>query len=170
MKLSTNKEIKRKKRIVLCGSMSFYPEMLTQAKILKESGIDTVVPISESPYHLSVSELSFQVFKRKASMKHIRKIRDNALTFGILVMNLDKHGIPNYIGPNTFAEIAVAVTHYKKIYLFQGMPAFYRDELVAWDVICLDGDLNRIIKDYWTAEEQINKQGLQLELFEGNTE
>lgn len=85
-------------------------------------------------------------------MKHIRKIRDNEKTFGILVMNIDKHGIPNYIGPNTFAEIAVAITHYKKVYLFQGIPAFYRDELVAWNVIGLNGDIDRIIKDYWESE------------------
>lgn len=154
----------------MCGSMSFYIDMMTQAHILRAEGIDVEIPISENAYHESISDASFQIFKRKASMKHIRKIRDNEKTFGILVMNIDKHGIPNYIGPNTFAEIAVAVTHYKKVYLFQGMPAFYRDELVAWNVICLDGDIDGIIKDFRAAEEYKVIQSLQLDLFEAAEE
>jgi len=168
MNISTNKI--KKKRIVVCGSMSFYTDMMTQARILRDAGIDVVVPITESPYHDSISDASFQIFKRKASMRHIRKIRDNEKTFGILVMNIDKHGIPNYIGPNTFAEIAVAITHYKKVYLFQGIPAFYRDELIAWEVKCLNGDLERIIKDFWLAEEEKISKSLQLGLFEDNEE
>ena len=82
----------------------------------------------------------------------------------MLVLNRDKHGISNYIGPNTFAEISISLAHYKKIYLFQDMPKFYRDELSTWGVICLNGDLSRIINDYKKSEFQ-RSLVTQLDLF-----
>ena len=81
-------------------------------------------------------------------------------------MNCDKYGVSDYIGPNTFAEVAVALTHYKRIYLYQGIPDFYRDELVAWRAICLNGDTQRIISDYRQVEAERALAAEQLELFE----
>jgi hypothetical protein len=144
--------------------MSFYSDMIKQARLLNDAGIDTVIPESDDPFINSISEDDFQDVKLNASMRHIRKIRDHEKTFGILVLNLDKHGIANYIGPNTFAEIAVALAHYKKIYLFQGIPIFYRDELTTWNVICLGGNLNRIIDDFKQSQLQ-QYQGDQLNFF-----
>jgi len=159
-------ESMKKQRIVICGSMAFYNDMVQQSRMLKKEGIDTVIPESDDPFLLSISEESFQDVKLNASMRHLRKIRDHEKTYGILVINKDKHGIRDYIGPNTFAEIAVALAHYKKIYLFQGMPAFYQDELRAWNVICLDNDISKLVNAYkkdmgnWIEEQQ-------LELFDG---
>lgn len=139
-------------RIVICGSMSFYSDMVTYARMLRNERVITVIPESDDPFIETCSEEAFQEVKLNASMRHIRKIRDHEKTFGILVVNRDKHGIANYIGPNTFAEIAIALAHYKKIYLLQDMPAFYRDELSTWGVICLNGDISRVIDDYKQSE------------------
>jgi hypothetical protein len=154
----------KNQRIVICGSMSFYADMVTYARTLRKEGIEIVIPESDDPFIETFSEEAFQEVKLNASMRHIRKIRDHVKTFGILVLNRDKHGIANYIGPNTFAEIAIALAHYKKIYLFQDMPKFYRDELSTWGVICLNGDLSRIINDYKKSEFQ-RSLVTQLDLF-----
>lgn len=152
-------------RIVICGSMSFYSDMVNYARILRKDGVETVIPESDDPFIETCSEEVFQEVKLNASMRHIRKIRDNEKTFGILVVNRDKHGIANYIGPNSFAEIAVALAHYKKIYLLQDIPAFYRDELSIWGVICLNGDISRIVNDYRQSEFD-RSMVMQLDLFQ----
>lgn len=156
----TSKSI-RQKRIVICGSMSFYAEMMQQKHFLKDAGIDSVLPESDDPFIDSVHEEGFQEVKRRASMRHIRRIRDQK-TFGILIVNCDKYGISDYIGPNTFAEIAVAFAHYKRVYLYQSIPDFYRDELVAWQVVCLEGSLSRLIED---CRQAVMQETAQLELF-----
>lgn len=160
MNLNLNKYIK--KRIVICGSMSFYSDMAGLARRLNEVGISTVLPDSDDPFVDSISPEDFRNVKRVVSMRHIRRIRDNEKTFGILVVNRDKHGIPDYIGPNTFAEVAIAIAHYKPVYLYQNIPKFYKDELNAWQVINLNGDLSQLIQDYKATN---SVECLQLNLF-----
>ena len=96
-----------KRRIVIIGSMSVYPSMIKVAKQLNSFGIKTVIPEEEGDIVKQVSLFDFDQFKRRASLSYLRKIRDPR-TYCVLAMNLDKYGILNYVGPNTFAEIAVA--------------------------------------------------------------
>lgn len=133
-------------RVVICGSMAFYANMVEQRSLLRELGVKSVMPDPDTDVFHTMDEDDSLATKRTASMKHIRRVRDGK-TFGILVLNLDKHGIPDYIGPNTFAEVAIALAHYKRIYLYQGIPTFYRDELVAWGAVPLNGDLSRLVGD-----------------------
>jgi hypothetical protein len=139
-----------KKRIVICGSMSFYSDMLEVMRLLKGSGINSVMPEADDNLMHTLKEVDFQAMKRRVSMRHIRRIRDQK-TLGILVVNCDKHGFNDYIGANTFAEIAIAISHYKRVYLYQGIPEFYRDELKAWQVISLDGSLANLVEDFKKA-------------------
>ncbi len=134
-------------RVVICGSMSFFGAMVEKRRLLSNAGIAALTPEPDDRAIASLSEEQYQQTKRRASMRHIRRIRDKK-TFGVLVLNCDKHGIPDYIGANSFAEIAIAMAHYKRVYLYQGIPDFYKDELAAWGVICLDGSLSRLIADY----------------------
>jgi len=63
----------------------------------------------------------------------------------ILVVNIDKDGIENYIGGNTFLEMAFAHVLGKKQFLLNNIPnVTYRDEIVALQPIVLNGDLNKI--------------------------
>ena len=135
------------KRIVICGSMSSHSQMLEQIRILRRQGVPSIAPDADTDPHFILTEEAAQESKRRASMRHIRRIRDRN-TFGILVMNLDKHGIYNYVGPNAFAEIAIAFAHYKRIFLYQGIPDFYREELVAWQAVPLFGKLSQLINEY----------------------
>ena len=73
------------------------------------------------------------------------RIVDDA-TDAVLIINEDKEGKSNYIGPNSFAEIAMAFFNNKKIFLLNDIYEPYMDELSAWGVVCLNGDLGKIKK------------------------
>src|SRR5260221_5507526 len=109
---SPEPSVKRRQRVVISGSMSFHSTMLEEARLLSKAGIRVLVPPSDSGMLDDLTGDLYQEAKRRLSMQHIRKIRDPK-TCALLVVNCDKHGIPDYIGPNTFAEIAIALAHYK---------------------------------------------------------
>jgi hypothetical protein len=64
----------------------------------------------------------------------------------ILVLNIGKKGIPNYIGGNTFLEMGFAYVSGKKIYLYNPIPEMgYSDEIKDMKPIVIDRDLDKII-------------------------
>ncbi|ATN08247.1 hypothetical protein CRN80_00545 [Pseudomonas sp. FDAARGOS_380] len=152
----------RKRQIVLIGSMSVYSELCAYAEVLNNAGIPTIVPEAEKDALNQYSLQDLEQFKREVSHKHIRQVR-HPETWGVLAVNLDRHGILNYVGPNTFAEIAVAFAQFKKIYLIQSIPHAYLDELSAWQAIPLKGRLDTLIEDYMEATRSPSRQ---LKLFE----
>src|SRR5262245_28418343 len=109
----TNTEVPPR-RIVLCGSMSAYDAMLRLVRALRDEGVRIVVPVAEDHIKPQLNPEAFERFKRDVSFAHLRRIRDPR-TFAVLAVNVDKHGIRDYIGPNTFAEIAVAFAQRKRI-------------------------------------------------------
>lgn len=64
----------------------------------------------------------------------------------VLVLNIDKHGIKNYIGGNTFLEIGFAHVLNQKIFLYNEIPdiPYYKTEIVAMNPIVINGDLSLI--------------------------
>ena len=64
----------------------------------------------------------------------------------ILVLNLDKKGIKNYIGGNTLMEMGFAHVHDKKIFLLNPPPqdVSYTDEIKAMMTDVINGDLQKI--------------------------
>lgn len=72
----------------------------------------------------------------------------NAMQGGdaVLVLNLDKHGIKNYIGGNTLMEIGFAHVLKKKIFLYNPIPdiQFYKSEIEAVQPVIINGDLTKI--------------------------
>ncbi len=64
----------------------------------------------------------------------------------VLIVNLEKNGIKNYIGGNGLIEMGQAYVNNKKIFLFNDIPTDlpYTAEIECMDPICLKGDLNNI--------------------------
>lgn len=64
----------------------------------------------------------------------------------ILVVNMEKNGIPNYIGGNTFLEIGFAYIVKMKIFLWNEIPEikYYRDEIEAMKPVILNQNLDLI--------------------------
>ena len=142
-----------KKSVVICGSMMFYNEMCECQRILHSHGINAIVPKDEDNIPANISEEEFRAFKKRVSSAYLKKIRDKN-TGAILVYNATKKGIDNYIGANTFVEIAMAFAWNRMIYLFNGMYKPYEDELMAWDCKCLNGDMNTIINETTLKNEE----------------
>lgn len=139
--------LRTNQRVVLIGSMGVYERIRECANKLNSLGIYTVIPEEEGETIQQLSLFDFEHFKRKVSFSYLKKIR-HPMTYCVLAVNVDRHGILNYIGPNTFAEIAVAFAQSKKIYLLQSAPDAYGDELSAWRSINLYGSLERLIADF----------------------
>lgn len=64
----------------------------------------------------------------------------------ILVMNLDKNGIKNYVGGNTLMEIGFAHVLNQKVFLLNPIPEipYYKTEIEAVKPVVIDGDLSLI--------------------------
>lgn len=145
------------KHIVICGSMSNYEKMIKCQQYLEDNDIPSIVPRKEKVDISKLSIIEYNNFKRKVSSHHFKKIREKNV-FGILVVNDDNNGIPNYIGANTFAEIAMAFCWNRKIFLLNCIYGDYKDELLAWGAITLESDISRIVKIYLREEQNSLKQ------------
>jgi hypothetical protein len=128
------------RRVVICGSMKNLELMTLIGEMLETSGLDVVTPEPDEQTATS------RATKRAASLRHISHIRHRR-TAAILVVNVDRPEAHNYVGPNSFAEISIAFADDRKVFLLQGMPDYYADELAAWGVECLNGDLPRLVRD-----------------------
>lgn len=145
--LNENRQIVEQNRLMICGSMSFYGKMQLCQEFLMKHGIDVIIPKDEGDLPSDIDESSFLQFKKRVSTSYLKKIRDSS-TEAILVFNEEKKGLENYIGANTFVEIAMAFAWNRKIYLLNDYYEPYRDELLAWECKCLNGNLNTLIQDW----------------------
>lgn len=63
----------------------------------------------------------------------------------VLVVNIAKNGIENYVGGNALIEMAYAHVLDKKIYLLNPIPQMnYKDEIEAMNPTVLNGDFSKI--------------------------
>lgn len=123
------------KIIILCGSMKFKDSLVEIGQKLEKIGYEVKLPV----------ECMEGKPKEIASRAHFDRIKAND-TDAILVINKDKPNSPNYIGPNSFAEIAFAFYFKKKIFLLQDIYEPYKDELEGWHVTTLDNNLESITR------------------------
>jgi hypothetical protein len=64
----------------------------------------------------------------------------------VLVLNLERKGIPHYIGGNTFLEMSIAYYLHKPIFLFEPIPDVpYSTEIEAMRPVIIHGDLSNIV-------------------------
>lgn len=64
----------------------------------------------------------------------------------VLVVNVDKHKIKNYIGGNTLIEMGFAHILNQKIFLYNQIPdiIYYKSEIIAMQPKIINGDLEKI--------------------------
>ena len=147
-------------KIVICGSIDFTPTIKEVADNLVKLGHNVDIPLTSQ--RILNGELTLEDFKREKNKNGdgafresaMRKIKDDVIkryynkineSDAILVLNLEKKGIVNYIGGNTFLEMGFAHVLDKKIFLYNDVPEIsYSDEIDAMQPIILDGDLFKI--------------------------
>ncbi len=140
-------------KIYVLGSTSFMKEMVDATNQLRELGHDGWI---HPHYEAFVrGEMQDHVARwnngEKAALKrendYFREHYKNILeSEAVLIVNLKKRGINNYIGGNVLMEMGQAYVNDKKIFFLNGMPSglSYMDEIEAMDPVCLQGDLANI--------------------------
>lgn len=138
-------------KVTICASIRFIKEIRKARRILEKQGHEALIPLSAERKEdkqfwnrLRRSSLKdFTLLKGKIMRMHFDKIR---LADAILVLNYDKDGGQNYIGPNTFLEVGMAFDSRKKIFILN--PLMEEDpnyeELVSMSPIILNGDFSKI--------------------------
>lgn len=122
------------KRIVLCGSRKLKEQIIELGINIEKQGFEVVIP----------KEFFTPMGKKEHSMLHFSEIQ-NPKTDYVLIVNDEKNGIPNYIGANSFAELAFGFYFGKKVFLKNDIYKPYEDEITGWEVIPLKGDINKML-------------------------
>ena len=115
--------------------------MLDSGKQLESMGHTVFYPESITNLEFKNAMLTTQELRLKHDLitKHFKKIEQSD---AILVINLEKNGIKNYIGPNSLMEMAVAFFLNKKIFILNPPPnTTAREEIEAVNPIVLNGKL-----------------------------
>jgi len=140
-------------KITICSSVEFAHEIKEVADKLTNFGHTVHIPTGAKM--ILSRELDLEKFKNDkekygdASLRraigspikrYFNKIKESD---AILVLNLEKKGIPNYIGPNVFLEIGFAHVLDKKIFLYNDIPknVNFQDEIQEINPSVINGDL-----------------------------
>ncbi len=143
-------------KIAICGSIDFTPEIKKAADQLLAKGHKVDLPTYSKK--ILEGELTLEEFKKKKEKsgdwsfrvkvdedlikRYFQIIKESD---AVLIVNIDKKGIKNYIGGNTLLEMGFAYVLDRKIFLLNNIPKIhYTDEIKAMQPIILNRDLSRI--------------------------
>jgi hypothetical protein len=140
-------------KVYVLGSNSFVKEMVGCKNQLCDLGYDGWIH-QDYEDHVNGKTVAFiegalpgESAEFKRAHDYIRQHYAHILqSDAILIVNLEKKGIKNYIGGNCLMEMGMAYVNNKKIFLLNDIPtgASYIDEIIAMDPICLKGNLSAI--------------------------
>lgn len=135
-------------RIGIIGSMQYTERMLEIRDELARLGHDAFVTDLHKPFIGKTDEEKERIkIDQKNNQDAIREFwRAMQGSDAVLVLNLDKNGIENYIGGNTLMEIGFAHVLEQKIFLFNPIPEipYYKTEIEAVSPVVINGDLSKI--------------------------
>lgn len=128
--------------------MKFDLEMQTAKTQLEAMGYEVEKPNSAEDEPEGVDFDKDAKLKKSYIDEHFRKIDDSD---AILVVNMDKNDVPNYIGGNTLIEIAYAYAQGLEVFLLNAIPdVSYVDEIRGMHPIILDGNITAL-DEYFNA-------------------
>lgn len=131
-------------KIAICGSMSSAASMVEVKEKLEKQGHAVILPENCDTYIAGtmIMENKQEKIANNSIKKHFAEI-DSA--DAILVVNVTKNGIDNYIGGNAFLEIGFAYVLNKKIFLLNPIPRVsFSDEIEAMFPVILNNDLGLV--------------------------
>ncbi len=135
-------------RIGVVGSMQYTERMMEACAELTRRGHEAFMSSFAQAFVGKNDEEKEEIkIRQKNDLDAIRDFwRQMQGADAILVMNLDKHGVKNYIGGNTFLEMGFAHVLNQKIFLLNPIPdmPYYKTEITAMKPVIIDCDLNRI--------------------------
>lgn len=131
-------------KIVICSSMSFAKQILEIKQKLESLNHIVEIPKNTEKYVNGTIKIENKLEKMKldAIKKYFEKIKT---TDAVLIINLDKNNIKNYLGGNSLIEMAFAHVLNKKIFLLNDIPNMnYSDEIEAMKPTIINGNLELI--------------------------
>lgn len=135
-------------KIVVCGSMSSSRQMIDIKKELLRNNHEVILPRNTERYaeKVLVEETAHESTKNKIEHNLIRDYFEKIKNAdAVLIINIDKKGISNYIGGNSFLEMGFAHCLNKSIFILNDVPdIIYTDEILAMQPVVLNGDLLKI--------------------------
>jgi len=135
-------------KIVICGSMKLSKRMIEVRDELVKFGHEIILPRHTKEYAEmnTADHIHNESVKNKVNNDLIRDYYNEiAQNDAILVVNDDLNEVAGYIGGNSFLEMGFAHVLNKKIYLLNNIPeCSYKDELVAMQLVILNGDFSKI--------------------------
>lgn len=135
-------------RIGVIGSMQFTEKMLEVRDELRKLGHDAfVTDLHDAFVGKSDEEKERIKIEQKQQQDAIREFwRVMQGAEAILVLNLDKNGIKNYIGGNSFLEMGFAHVLDQKIFLLNPIPEMlYTSEIEAMKPVVINNDLTQVV-------------------------
>jgi hypothetical protein len=136
-------------KIGIIGSMQYTEQMLDVRDKLNAMGHEAFVTDLHEAFVGKTDEEKEEIkIHQKNNMDAIREFW-NAMqgADAVLALNLDKHGIANYIGGNTLMELGFAHVLNQKIFLYHPIPEiqFYKTEIEAMKPVIINEDLSKIV-------------------------
>ncbi len=135
-------------RIGIIGSMQFVDRMIEIRDELVKRGHDAFLTnLHDSLIGKTEEEREriklYQKYEKDAIRVFWRAMQG---ADAVLVLNLDKNGIKNYIGGNTLMEIGFAHVLNQKIFLWNPVPdiSYYKTEIEAMKPVIINGDFSKI--------------------------
>lgn len=135
-------------RIGVIGSMQYTEKLLEIRDELTKLGHNAFVTSLAGPF-IGKTDREKEIIKlhqknHKDAIREFWRLMQGA--DAVLVVNLDKHGIKNYIGGNTLMEMGFAHVLNQKIFLYNPIPEipYYKTEIEAIKPVVINGDLSRI--------------------------
>lgn len=143
-----------KLNLAVCASASFYKEVIAFSYKLEDLGLNVILPMTAAKMKAENREndeiktdwATADIGYHGKSVLIRQHFDEIAEADAILVMNYEKHGKANYIGPNVLMEMAVAFHLKKPIYVLNGQPedSPLIDEILGIEPTFLHGDINRL--------------------------
>lgn len=141
-------------KLTICGSSTFRNEMIEMKKALILSGHEVI--ISPSIEKVPVSRIKVENYLFEDGSNDVSREGGyiewyyNTISNcdAVVVVNISKDGIKNYINDETLNEINFALVSDKKIYFFNPLPfgiKFIDQEKSQKNIVIINGDLKKII-------------------------
>ncbi len=144
----------KKPIITICASANFYKYVVELQGELEKLGYKVIIPYTArrmkaaNNYELAGFKPTLAEFKRKAELMHghLDEVDRGDIC---LVVNNEKHGIPNYIGGNVLMEMALAFHQNKPIVILNEIPeeSAYLEEIIGMQPLELHGKVENLPKE-----------------------
>ncbi len=142
------------KTITICSSANFYQQVVTVKQELENLGYNVLIPITAqrmqdsgdfdvSHYKTWLGDARDYHKKAELMRTHFEEV---AAGDAVLVVNNEKHGVPNYIGGNVLMEMAIGFYLKKPIFVLNDLPigSLFEEEIIGLGSVPLGGSLQKL--------------------------